>query len=110
MFKGLHHFHVRKRIYKKYEPYPHPNKLKNAMDRLIYFIGIIGPLMTVPQIMNVWVYRSSEGVSVLTWNAFTVIAFFWVVYGVLHKEKPIIMTNILWMIFNSLIVAGVMLG
>ena len=109
MFKGLHHFHKRKRIHEKHEPYPHPDKWKRLMDRLIYAVGIIGPLMTLPQLINIWVYRNSAGVSVLSWGAFGIIAFFWVLYGIMHKEKPIILAHSLWVLFDVLIVVGIFL-
>jgi uncharacterized protein with PQ loop repeat len=109
MFKGLHHFHRRKRIYQRHEPYPHPNTLKNTMDKLIYFVGLSGPVMSIPQLFNIWIERNTRGVSEITWSAFLIIAFFWLTYGILHREKPIIMTYIGWIIIDSLIIAGLML-
>jgi len=48
MTEGLHHFHRRKRIYQKHEPYPHPDKWKRFMDHAIYCVGVFGPIMTIP--------------------------------------------------------------
>ena len=31
MFKGLHHFHKRKRIHEQHEPYPHPEHLEDVV-------------------------------------------------------------------------------
>ncbi len=106
MFKGLHHFHKRKRIYQHHEPYPHPNRLKNAMDKMIYFVGLSAPIMTIPQLMKIWVERDTSGVSGITWCSFLVIAFFWLAYGILHREKPIIMTYIAWVIMDVMIIIG----
>jgi len=39
----------------KEEPYPHPNKWKRLMDKLIYFAGVLGPIMTIPQLSKIWV-------------------------------------------------------
>ncbi len=109
MFKGLHHFHKRKRIYQNHEPYPHPNKLKNAMDKMIYFVGLSGPIMTIPQLFKIWVERSTSGVAEITWVAFLIIAVFWLAYGILHKEKPIIITYTGWLIMDALILIGLIL-
>jgi uncharacterized protein with PQ loop repeat len=110
MFKGLHHFHKRKRIYEQHEPYPHPDKWKRLMDRLIYFVGVMGPLMSLPQLMNIWVYGNSAGVSAVTWGALAVLSLFWLTYGAMHKEKPIILSSSMWVLFDTLIVIGVLVA
>lgn len=107
MIKGWHHLHKRKRMYENYEPYPHPDRLKRSMDKFIYFIGVLGPIMALPQLIEIWVYGNSAGVSALSWGAFGVIAFFWCVYGVLHRNRPIIISQVLWMLFDVLIVIGI---
>ena len=107
MFKGLHHFHRRKRIYQKHEPYPHPDKWKNRMDKLIYVVGIAGPAVAIPQLMNVWFEKNTTGVSPITWSALSVIALFWLIYGIMHKSKPIIITHTGWIIINTLILIGI---
>ena len=47
--RAFHHFHVRKRVHKNLEKYPHPDKWKNFLDRFIIFIAMFGPIMTLPQ-------------------------------------------------------------
>ena len=96
MDKGLHHFHKRKRIHEKHEPYPQPNKWKNLMDKLIYVVGIAGPLMSIPQLVNIWIERNTAGVSITTWGAFVILAIFWTIYGIMHREKPIIPSLANW--------------
>ncbi len=76
------------------------------MDKGIYVVAIIGPLMTIPQITKIWVGQTAAGVSVISWATFCVTATFWMMYGILHKEKPIIFSNILWLILQSFIVVG----
>jgi len=76
----------------KEEPYPHPNKWKRLMDKLIYFAGVLGPIMTIPQLSKIWVEKNASGVSALSWGAYGVGACFWIIYGFMHKEKPIIIT------------------
>jgi len=106
---GLHHFSRRKRIYQKHEPYPHPNKWKRLMDKLIYVIGILGPIMTIPQLMKVWIEKNVAGLSIVSWGAYLIIAIFWLVYGIMHKDKPIVFSSGLWIIVHSLIIVGVVL-
>ena len=106
---GLHHFHRRKRIYLNHEHYPHPNKWKRLMDRLIYFVGVIVPLMTVPQVAKVWIDKNVQGISVITWFTYTIASFFWFIYGIMHKEKPIILASFLLFIFDAFVVIGAMI-
>jgi uncharacterized protein with PQ loop repeat len=105
---GLHHFHRRKRIYQKHEPYPHPNKWKRLMDRLIYVVGILSPIMTIPQILQVWVEKNAAGVSLVSWFSFLIFSFFWLAYGLMHKEKPIIVMYSCLIVMNAIVVAGVL--
>jgi uncharacterized protein with PQ loop repeat len=110
MFKGLHHLHIRKRIHQQHEPYPHPDRLKNFMDHIIYIVGLAGPLMAVPQLFTVWIDKVTAGVSPATWGLLAVIACFWITYGVIHRARPIVMTYICWLVVNSMIAVGVLLN
>lgn len=104
--QGLHHFHRRKRIYQNHEPYPHPNKWKRFMDKLIYVVGIVVPIMTVPQFLKIWVDKNAQGISLISWVTYAIASLFWAVYGVMHKEKPIILTSSLLLILDAFIVVG----
>ena len=106
---GLHHFHRRKRIHKKHEPYPHPNKWKRFMDRAIYIVGIFGPIMTLPQLTKIWVEKNASGVSLISWTAFLLYAIFWLIYGIMHREKPIIFAYILWVTLQAIVVIGIII-
>lgn len=105
---SLHHFHTRKRIYKEMEPYPTHEKFKRFMDEAIYVIGMLGPIMTIPQILKIWVEKNVAGISIITWESYLLGNIFWLMYGFLHKEKPIIVIHILSIIMNAAVVLGVL--
>ncbi len=109
MSPGLHHFQKRKRIFEKLEPYPHPDKWKNLFDKLIYVFGIFGPIMTIPQVTQIWIEKNAAGVSLVTWVAYLIVAVFWVFYGLLHKEKAIVFIYLVWIVLDALIVLGLLL-
>ena len=109
MDSGLHHAHRRKRIHQKHEKYPHPNKWKRRMDKAIYIVGILGPIMTLHQIYKIWFEQNAVGVSPVSWATYLIVACFWVAYGVLHKEKPIIFIFGFWIILDILIVIGTLI-
>lgn len=106
----VHHFHTRKRMsQKKLENYPSRKKWVKLMDKVIYVIGFFGPLMTIPQLTKIWVEQNAAGVSLLSWSGFVVYSLFWMTYGILHREKPIIFTHGLWAVMQILIVIGVLI-
>lgn len=103
---GTHHLHVRKRIHQKHEHYPHPNKLKRVLDKAVYAIGAFGLIMTIPQITIIWVEKNAAGVSAGAWFAYTIVAMFWLLYGIVHKEKPLIMFYSLAILLNAIVLVG----
>lgn len=105
----LHHQHLRQRIHEKHEQYPHPVRHKRILDRLIYVVGIVQPLTILPQVYNIWVLKEAGGISVFTFTSFALFDLVWIYYGVVHKERPIILMYCLWAILNSSIVIGTLL-
>lgn len=106
---GLHHISKRKRIHQKHEPYPHPKKWIRWLDRIVLAVAIIGPMANIPQIIKVYFENNISGLSLVTWSMYLFMAVPWLVYGFVHKEKPIIVANILWLITNIMIVIGIII-
>ena len=73
----------------------------------MWMAAIIAPLSTIPQILDIFRTRDVSGVSLLTWGMYAFIPIFWLLYGFLHKDKFIIINNILWMIVSSIVVVGI---
>jgi len=91
------HFHKR-----------HKKKVKKSfIDRLVVVAVIGGPIFTLPQAYEVW-FRESEGVSLLSWSSYLVFNFIWLAYGIKHKEKPIILAEIIWIILDVIIILGIL--
>ncbi len=79
------------------------------LDRVIYVVGIVGPLFTIPQLIKIYYFQSASGVSVISWGAYALFDIPWILYGILHKERPITLTYILWFFFNALVFVGAIL-
>jgi len=109
MADGLHHLHKKQRSRLKKEKAPHPNKWKRFLDKIIYVVSIIGPLMTLPQLYNIWILKNAAGVSVISWGAYALIAVVWLFYGFAHKEKPIIVNSSLWILLEGMVVIGTLI-
>jgi len=103
---GQHHQHKRKRTHQRFEPYPHPRRLLRIVDHSMLIIGILGPLVSIPQVLKIWAGKDASGISVLSWSAYFVFNLFWILYAILHKERPLLVTYIGWAVVNVLVVAG----
>jgi uncharacterized protein with PQ loop repeat len=106
---GWHHFHRRKRIHLKLEPYPSSDRAKNLMDRVIYFAAMIVPVMTLVQLVEIIMKGNASGISVIAWIGYTVAGIFWLAYGIMHREKPIIVTYSFLTVMNVGIVIAAMI-
>lgn len=78
-------------------------------DSLVVCVSVAYPLSALPQAIQVF-QGSTEGVSVLSWCSFLACAFLFLVYGIKHKVLPMIISNSLWIITDSLVVAGILFG
>jgi len=106
---SFHHLHKRKRIHLKKEKYPHPNKWVKLFDIIIYAVAILGPLITLPQVLKIWQEHNASGVSLFSWAGYSCAAVLWIVYGVIHKEKPIIFANVIGLIMYIGVLSGILI-
>lgn len=79
------------------------------LDKFIYIVGALGPIMTLPQAMQVWTTHEVQGLSLISWLSYTILSFFWILYGFVHKEKSIIFAHILWVIADVSVVLGILM-
>jgi len=89
-----------KQLHKK-----HKQKKREPIDTLVYFAVIFGPLMTLPQVYSIWINQHND-VSVISWVSYLIVAVIWLFYGIKHREKPIILVQLLWIALDILIVIG----
>lgn len=105
----FHHLHKRKRIHQHKEQYPHPHPHKRMVDKLVYVVGVITPLLTAQQAYMIFSTQVATGVSIVTFGGFILNNIIWLWYGWLHKEKPLIFMYSLLFIFNTLVVTGILM-
>jgi uncharacterized protein with PQ loop repeat len=95
-----HHQRIRKLAGDPAQPY------LAAWDRVVWVVAFLGPLFTIPQIMEVWVFRETAGVSVLSWTAYTVFSGVWLVYAMFHRDRILLTNYIIWFAANGLVALG----
>ncbi len=101
-----HHLHIRKRIQIQNQQYPHPNRGIRLLDHMIIAIAILGPIATLPQLLRILDTQDSSGLSFLTWSGYLIFSAIWLIYGIVHHEKPIIITNSLYLTVNIAIISA----
>lgn len=111
MHIDLRHLHLRKRKHPsaKGTPYPHPSRKIAFLDRVVLLVAIIGPLANIPQIMEVYLQRNGAGVSLASWTLYAVFNTIWIVYGIVHKERTILLAHLFWFITQIVVIVGVIL-
>ena len=83
-------------------------QLSSIVDKGIYVIAALGPLSAFDQVWQIWATGNKSGVSLVMWLSWIPGAIFWLTYGLLHRDKPIILTQTLWLIMQIAIVSGLL--
>ena len=92
------------------EAHKHPKReWVKTLDKFLIFVALIGPAIAIPQIIQIFSEKNASGVSLVSWVLYALIAIPWGLYGYAHKEKPILISSILHIIFNSVVVVGILL-
>ncbi len=81
------------------------HKPTKTIDMMAYIFGVGGNLAVIPQIIEAW-RSDAPGLAVLSWVLFCGIGIIWLVYAVLHKQKPLIVAQAVGVSCNLLVVAG----
>lgn len=101
------HMHPHQR--RRREPFPSTNFWHWLLDSIVMAAGILGPLCTLPQVIIIYGSHEAAGVSVFTWTLYAILDTPWILYGWVHRERPIFYSYLLWCTFNSLVAVGAML-
>ena len=76
------------------------------LKRLLGSLSIFTMLMTIPQVLTIWIRHQAAGVSLLSWGAYLVSAAFWLWYGVQKRDKNIYLPCVGWLLLDAAVIAG----
>lgn len=86
------------------------SKLKHKqtafIDQLTYVAAVIEPIITFPQVYAIWVGKDATGVSISSWLGYWILGIIWLYYGLVHRDKAIIIYQVLYTVLGILIVIG----
>lgn len=76
-----------------------------VIDRLAILVGILQPIMTIPQIVMVISVGDASQISLWTWFTYDVASVVLLIYGIKHKLAPIIIAQVAWLIAQTAMIA-----
>jgi uncharacterized protein with PQ loop repeat len=82
---------------------------KYIIDRVILFTGLIGPLASIPQAIEIYTSQDAQGVSVLSWGLFIVTNGALLIYALVHRLPALIISNICWVLIEIVVVVGILM-
>ena len=82
---------------------------ETALRRLLSGMSVFTLLMTVPQVLTIWLGRQAAGVSVWSWSAYLLSALLWFWFGLKKRDKNIYLPCVGWIALNGAVVVGAIL-
>jgi uncharacterized protein with PQ loop repeat len=77
-----------------------------ALRRVLGAMSVFTMLMTIPQVLTIWVGHQAAGVSVLSWSAYLLSAVLWLWYGLQKGDRNIYLPCIGWILLDGAVIVG----
>jgi uncharacterized protein with PQ loop repeat len=82
------------------------SRSETAFSRVLGGMSVFTMLMTVPQVLTIWVGRQAAGVSVVSWSAYLLSAILWFWYGFQKGDKNIYLPCVGWIGLDAAVIVG----
>ena len=79
------------------------------ISRLLGISSFGTMLMTIPQVLKVWLDHQAAGVSLISWCAYLLSALLWFWYGLRRHSPNIYLACIGWMTLDAAVIIGVLM-
>lgn len=81
---------------------------KRHIERYALAAGIVQPLITLPQIVDIYSNQSARDVSLITWMGYLAFGLVFLVYGIVFNLRPIWIGQVVWVTMQTIIVIGIL--
>ncbi len=81
-----------------------------VMSRVLRSLSFFTMLMTVPQVLTIWLGHQAAGVSLLSWSAYLISAVLWFWYGLRKHDPNIYLACVGWITLDGAVIVGVLLN
>jgi uncharacterized protein with PQ loop repeat len=72
-------------------------------------MSVFTMLMTIPQVLTIWVGHQAAGVSLLTWSTYLLSAVLWLWFGIQRQDKNIYLPCVGWIALDTAVIVGVVI-
>jgi len=90
------------------EPYPAREPLRRFLDRVMFLVALLVPIALLPQVIQIYGEKDASGLSIYTWVLLTFGNALWALYGFVHRDKIILLANVLITLLNLSVVIGIL--
>ncbi len=82
---------------------------KKLTEKLAVVAAVLQPLMTLPQVWQIYTTKDATGVSLITWLGFAFFGLVFLAYGIANNLRPIWLAQTLWFVLQMSVVIGILL-
>jgi hypothetical protein len=82
---------------------------KKIVGYMMYAVAVIMPFSNIPQINQIYSTKVVTGLSLFTWVSYMLFGLIPLSYAVLNKLKPLIISNVLWVIIDLAMIYGIII-
>lgn len=82
------------------------SRSETVFGRALGAMSVFTMLMTVPQVLTIWVGHQAAGVSVVSWSAYLLSAILWFAYGLQKRDKNIYLPCVGWAGLDAAVIVG----
>jgi uncharacterized protein with PQ loop repeat len=90
-------------------PVTHTTYPDTLLRRLLGGMSLFTLLMTIPQVLTIWVGHRAAGVSLLSWSAYLISALMWLWFGIQKHDKNIYLPCVGWIMLDNAVIVGAMI-
>jgi len=87
-------------------PSAYDSRSTTGLRRVLGGMSIFTLLMTVPQVLTIWIGHQAAGVSVVSWSAYLLSALLWFWYGLKKRDRNIYLPCVGWIVLDAAVIAG----
>lgn len=78
------------------------------LSRALRSLSFFTMLMTIPQVLTIWLGHQAAGVSLTSWSAYLFSAVLWFWYGLRKRDPNIYLACLGWMALDIAVIVGVL--
>ena len=84
----------------------HASRSSSKLRALLGGMSVFTMVMTIPQVLAIWVGHQAAGVSILSWSAYLLSALLWFWFGLRQRDKNIYLPCVGWITLDGAVIVG----